>query len=115
MRACWRKWHLVFPTLYIIIVDRVNLNKLLQIITNFVGAIRTTTINCRVSFIDLYSVFLRNFRMIFLRHTNTVILLELYCGTITEPGLPVDSTVIKQQWYAVNVSEVFLALTTMKL
>ena len=33
MRACRRKWHLVFPTLYIIIVDRVNLNKLLQIIT----------------------------------------------------------------------------------
>ena len=32
MRACRRKWHLVFPTLYIIIVDRVNLNKLLQII-----------------------------------------------------------------------------------
>ena len=30
---CRRKWHLVFPTLYIIIVDRVNLNKLLQIIT----------------------------------------------------------------------------------
>ena len=28
-----RKWHLMFPTLYIIIVDRVNLNKLLQIIT----------------------------------------------------------------------------------
>ena len=27
------KWHLVFPTLYIIIVDRMNLNKLLQIIT----------------------------------------------------------------------------------
>ena len=27
--------------------------------------------------------------MIFLPHTNTVILLELYCGTITEPGLPV--------------------------
>ena len=26
-----------------------------------------------------------------------------------------DSTVIKQQWYTVNVSEVFLALTTMKL
>ena len=33
MRACRRKWHLVFPTLYIIIVYRVNLNKLLQIIT----------------------------------------------------------------------------------
>ena len=26
---------------------------------------------------------------IFLPHTNTVILLELYCVTITEPGLPV--------------------------
>ena len=24
-----------------------------------------------------------------LPHTNTLILLELYCGTITEPGLPV--------------------------
>ena len=32
-----------------------------------------------------------NFRMIFLPHTNTVILLEPYCGTITEPGLPVAS------------------------
>ena len=56
---------------------------------NFVGAIRTTTINCRVSFIDLYLVFPRNFRMAFLPHTNTVVLLERYCGTITEPGLPV--------------------------
>ena len=27
--------------------------------------------------------------MIFLPHTNTVIVLEPYCGTITEPGLPV--------------------------
>ena len=42
----------------------------------------------RVSFIDLYLVFPRNFRMVFLPHTNTVILLEPYCGTITEPGLP---------------------------
>ena len=42
---------------------------------NFAGAIRTTTINCRVSFIDLYLVFPRNFSMIFLPHTNTVILL----------------------------------------
>ena len=33
IRACRRKWHLVFPTLYIMIVYRVNLNKLLQIIT----------------------------------------------------------------------------------
>ena len=91
MRACRRKWHLVFPTLYIIIVYRVNLNKLLQIITKliFVGAIRTTTINCRVSFIDLYLVFPGNFRMVFLPHTNTVILLEPNCGTMTEPGLPV--------------------------
>ena len=55
---------------------------------NFVGAIRTTTINCRVSFIDLY-LNTRNFRMVFLPHTNTVILLEPYCGAITEPGLPV--------------------------
>ena len=30
--------------------------------------------------------------MIFLPHTNTVILLELYCGAITEPGL----TVVRQ-------------------
>ena len=86
MRACRRKWHLVFPTLYIIIVYRVNLNKLSR---NFVGAIRTTTTNCRVSFIDLYLVFPINFRMVFLPHTNTVILLEPYCGTITDPGLPV--------------------------
>ena len=33
MRAWQRRWHLVSPTLYIIIVYRVNLNKLLQIIT----------------------------------------------------------------------------------
>ena len=82
MRACRRKWHLVFPTLYIIIVDRVNLNKLSR---NFVGAIRTTTTNCRVSFIGLYL----DFRIVFLPHTNTVNLLEPYCGTTTEPGLPV--------------------------
>ena len=89
MRACRRKWHLVFPTLYIIIVYRVNLNKLLQLSRNLVGAIRTTTINCKVSFIDLYSVFPRNCRMVFLPHTNTVILLEPCCGTMTKPGLPV--------------------------
>ena len=80
MRAWRRRWHLVSPTLYIIIVYTVNLNKLSR---NFVGALRTTTTNCRVSFIDLYLVFPRNFRMIFLPHTNTVILLEPYCGTIT--------------------------------
>ena len=74
------------PTLYIIIVYRVNLNKLSR---NFVEAIRTTTTNCRVRFIDLYLVFPTNFRIVFLAHTNTVILLEPYCVTITEPGLPV--------------------------
>ena len=56
---------------------------------NFVWAIRTTTINCRVSFTDLYLVFPRNCRMVFLPHTNTVILLEPCCGTMTKPGLPV--------------------------
>ena len=90
-KLCWkgawrRKWHLVSPTLYIIIVYRVNLNKLSR---NFVGALRTTTTNCRVSFIDLYLVFPRNFRIVFLPHTNTVILLEPHFCTITEPGLPV--------------------------
>ena len=58
---------------------------------NFVGKIRTTITNCRVSFIDLFLVFPRNFRMVYKPHTNTVILLELYCGTITEPGLPVEA------------------------
>ena len=69
------------------IVYRVNLNKLSQ---NFVGATRTTTIDCRVSFIDLYLVFPTNFNIVFLPHTNNVILLEPYSGTITEPGLPVQ-------------------------
>ena len=81
MRARRRRWHLLSPTLYI--VYRVNLNKLSR---NFVGAIRTTTTNCRVSFIDLYLVFPTNFRIVFLPHTNTVILLEPHCGTITETG-----------------------------
>ena len=52
-------------------------------------SLRTRTTNCRVSFIDLYLVFPRNCWIAFLPHTNTVILLEPYCGTITEPGLPV--------------------------
>ena len=86
MRAWRRRWHLLSPTLYIIIVYTVNLNKLSR---NFVGAIRTTTTNCSVSFIDLYLVFPTNFGIVLLPRTNTVILLEPYCGTITEPGLPV--------------------------
>ena len=31
-----------------------------------------------------------NFRIVFLPHTNNVILIEPYSGTITEPGLPVQ-------------------------
>ena len=86
MRAWRRRWHLLSPTLYIIIVYTVNLNKLSR---NFVGTIRTTTTNCSVSFIDLYLVFPTNFGIVLLPRTNTVILLEPCCGTITEPGLPV--------------------------
>ena len=76
----------VSPTMYIIIVYRVNLNKLSR---NFVGAIRTTTTICRVSFIDLYLVFPTNFRIVFYPIQTLFILLEPYCDTITEPGLPV--------------------------
>ena len=91
-KLCWirawrQRWHLLSPTLYIIIVYRVNLNIISR---NFLAAIRTTTTNCRVSFIDLCLVFPTNFRMVFLPHTNTVILLEPYWGNITEPGLPVS-------------------------
>ena len=49
------------------IVWRVNLRKLSR---KFVWALRTTTTNCRVSFIDLYSVFPTNFRIVFLLHIN---------------------------------------------
>ena len=38
--------------------------------------------------------------MIFLPHTNTVILLEPYCGTIIEPGLPVV-----KQTYVRNINK----------
>ena len=47
---------------------------------------------CRVSFIDFYLVFPRNVRIVFLTHTNTVILLKPYFGTIKESGLPVLGT-----------------------
>ena len=49
-------------------------------------ALRATTTNSRVSFIDLYMylVFPTNFRIVFLPHTNSVILLEPYCGTISQ-------------------------------
>ena len=97
MRAWGQRWDLVSPTLYII-VYKVNLNELSR---NFVGALRTTTTNCRLSFIDLYLVFPRNFRIVFLHHKNTEILLERYCGTITEPGLPVEIIVCEANWSGV--------------
>ena len=67
-----------------------NATKALQIII-LTWALRTKTTNSRVSFIDLYMylVFPKNFKIVFSPHTNTVILLGPYCGTITEPGLPV--------------------------
>ena len=51
---------------------------------NFVGALRTTPTNCRVSFIDLYSVFPRNFRIVFSPHTHTVVLLERYTAVLSQ-------------------------------
>ena len=39
--------------------------------------LRTTTNNCRVSFIDIYLVFPTNVRIVFLPLTNTVISLEV--------------------------------------
>ena len=51
----------------------VNLSKLSW---NIVWSLRTTTTNCRVSFIDFYSVFPTNFRVVFLPHTNTVIFMK---------------------------------------
>ena len=57
--------------------------------TNYHETLRTATTNRRISFIDFYLVFPRNFRIVFLPHTNSVILMQPYCGTITEPGLPV--------------------------
>ena len=76
------------PTLCIIslYVRCINLSKLSR---KFVRELRITTTNCKVSFIDLYLVFPTTFRIVFLLHTTTVILLEPYRGTVTEHGLPV--------------------------
>ena len=81
-------WHIVPPTLRIISLygGCINLSKLSR---KFVRELRITITNCKVSFIDLYLVFPTTFRIVFLPHTNTVILLEPYRGTVTEPGLPV--------------------------
>ena len=56
--------------------------KLSKLSWSFVWALRTTTTNCRVSFIDFYLVFPTNVRIVFSHPTNNVILLERYCGTI---------------------------------
>ena len=64
-------------------VLKVDLSKLFR---TFVWVFKTETTNCRVSFIVLYVVFPNNFRILILPDTNTVILLEPYCGTVTEPG-----------------------------
>ena len=84
----WDTWHIVPPTLCIIFlyVRCINLSRLSQ---KFVKELRITTTNCKVSFIDLYLVFPTTFRIVFLPHRNTVILLKLYRGTVTEPGWPV--------------------------
>ena len=79
----------------IIIVYRVNLNKLPR---NLVVVLRTTTTNCRVSFIDLYLVFPRNFRIVFLPHTNTVILLKDTVVLSQSPGVPVLTSDCLQQF-----------------
>ena len=62
--------------------------------------------------------------MIFLPHTNTVILLEPYCGTITEPGLPVVqgeimlisiTIILLFNFEKKNISYVFLFLRNFKI
>ena len=68
-------------TLYIIIIYKVGDKRC------HLG--RHALIQQVISFIDLYLVFSTSFGIVFLPHKNTVFLLEPYCGTITEPGLPV--------------------------
>ena len=78
-----------FEEIYKQKIKVLNTTTALQIIiVNWV--LTTSTTNCRVSFIDVYLVFPTNFKIVFLPHINTVISLEPYCGTITEPGLPVS-------------------------
>ena len=73
-KGWWRpRWHLAPPTSFIITDAWQHGLYLLS----------------RVSFTDLFSIFPKNVRIVFLPHTNTVVLLERYSGTITETGLPV--------------------------
>ena len=97
-------WHMVPSTLRIIsLYGRcINLSKLSR---KFVRELRITTTNYKVSFIDLYLVFPTTFRIVFLPHTNTVILLEPYRGTVTEPGLPVVIIMSwKMPWKKISLS-----------
>ena len=50
---------------------------------NFVGAIRTTTTNYRVSFTDLYLVFPRNFRIVIFPHTTRTVLWYYHRAWVT--------------------------------
>ena len=84
------------------------------------GVIRKScpTINCRVSFIDLYLVFPRNFRMIFLPHTNTVILLSqslgyLWLDTNTLPD-KAKTTANIELWNNIDKSNLNISLTSKK-
>ena len=47
-----------------------------QVIMKHRLIIKDNKTNCRVSFIDFYSVFPTNFRAVFLPHTNTVIFMK---------------------------------------
>ena len=71
-----------------VIVWRMHLTKLSL---NIVCALRTTTTTCnyKVNFIDLYLVFLTNFRMLFLLRTQTVILLLIVQRCCHRAWLPV--------------------------
>ena len=76
VEGAWRlRCHLVLATLWRNIVRGVNYHE-----NSFEHQKRTTTTNCRISFIDLYVVFPTNFRIVFLPHINTVILLEQSLG-----------------------------------
>ena len=52
------------------------------------GSPEVTFLGIDTSFAQSHLTLLKFLLILFLPHTNTVILLEPYCGTITEPGLP---------------------------
>ena len=76
VEGAWKlRCHLVLPTFCRNIVRGVNYHE-----NSFEHWKRTTTTNCRISFIDLYLVFPTNFRIVFLPHITTLILLEQSLG-----------------------------------